>query len=179
GVRAGRVGVWVGLARGAGTAPRPLPFFGLATLWLLAPSLAELSRRRIAIAASRPVRPALAGALVVAALGLVAWNGWRVAHAFGCIRIDHPREADRPAAESIAATRLRGRILTYSDWGLYAIWHFAPELRPSLDGRREFAYPLDELARHDRIYWNAPSAIADVDALAPDYVWLPATLPVI
>ena len=179
GIRPSRLAVLVWLAAGSWTARRLLPFFGLGTLWLLAPSLAALGRRRIAIASPRPVRPMLAGALVAAALGLVAWNGWRVAHAFGCIRIDPAREADVRAAEFIAANHLHGRLLAYSDWGLYAIWHFAPELRPSLDGRREFAYPLDELARHDRIYWNAPSAVADVDALAPDFVWLPSTLPVI
>jgi len=179
GIRPSRLAVLAWLAVASWNARRLLPFFGLATLWFLAPGLAELGRRRIAITSSRPVRPALAGALVVAAVGLVAWNGWRVVHAFGCIRMDHTREADVRGAEFIAANHLGGRILTYSDWGLYVIWHFAPELRPSLDGRREFAYPLDELARHDRIYWNEPSAVADVDALAPDYVWLPATLPVI
>jgi hypothetical protein len=179
GIRPSRLAVLLWLAVASWSARRLLPFFGLATIWFLAPNLAELGRRRLGRASTRAARPVVAGALAVAALGIVAWNGWRVVQAFDCIRMDDTNDADVRAAEFVAANHLRGRMLTYSDWGLYAIWHFAPELRPSLDGRREFAYPLDELARHDRIYWNAPSAVADVDALAPDYVWLPVTLPVI
>lgn len=178
-VRASGVAVLVWLAIASWGARRLLPFFGVASLWLLAPSLAALGRRRTTVTSSRPVRPALAGALVVVALGLVGWNAWQVGKDVTCIRMDHTREADVRGAGFIAANHLEGRLLTYSDWGLYAIWHFAPALRPSLDGRREFVYPLDELERHDRIYWNAPSALADVSALAPDYAWLPSTLPVI
>jgi hypothetical protein len=118
-------------------------------------------------------------ALLGAAGVVIAFALWRVGDAFPCVRIDHSREADVQAARFLRANALRGRLLIYSDWGLYAIWHFAPALRVSIDGRREFAYPLDELARHDAIYADAPNAIDDVAALAPDYVWLPSTLAIV
>ena len=82
-------------------------------------------------------------------------------------------------ARFIAANGLSGRLLIYSDWGVYAIWHYAPALQVSLDGRREFAFSLDEIARHSALYWNAPSALGAVRALAPDYAWLPANLPLV
>jgi hypothetical protein len=159
---------------------RLLPFYGIATVSLVVPYLAALARR--APLRPRPApsqRPALRAAIVVATLVVLAVSAVLTVRALACLRIDHTREADVPAARFIASNHLRGRMLTYSDWGLYAIWHFAPRVRVSLDGRRELAYPKTELQRHAAIYWNAPSALADVAALAPDYIWLPAKLPVI
>jgi hypothetical protein len=181
GIRPSRLVVLAFLAFASWRVRRLLPFFGVATVTLLATSFAALGRRRPArdAASARPLRPALRWGLVAAVVVLVASNAWQVVHAFGCLRIDHTREADVQAARFLKANRLHGRLLAYSDWGVYAIWHLAPALRPSIDGRREFAYSLAEIARHDAIYWNAPTALADVDALAPDYIWLPAALPVV
>jgi len=125
------------------------------------------------------VRPAIVWLLSATALLLLAFNGWRAAEALGCLQFDESREADVRAAGFMKLNRLHGRLLTYSDWGSYAIWHLAPALTISMDGRREFAYSLAEIARHNAIYWNAPSAVDDVAALAPDYIWLPTKLPVL
>jgi hypothetical protein len=179
GVRPSRLVVLLWLAYSSWRVRRLLPFFGLATVMLLASNFAMLFQRTKSTPPPRPSRPVVAWALVVAACVIGAINGRRVVQAFGCLRMDHTREADVHGARFIAANRLSGRLLVYSDWGVYAIWHFAPALQVSLDGRREFAFSLDEIARHGDIYWNAPSALAAVTALAPDYAWLPATLPVI
>jgi len=176
--RLGAVLVLCWLAYASWRVRRLLPFFSVATVSLLAPSLATLGRRApLGRTATGPPRRLLRAVLVAGALSLVASSGWRVVQAFRCLPLD-AADPDVRAAAFIATNRLHGRLLTYSDWGLYAIWHFAPALRVSLDGRREFAYPKSELARHNAIYWNAPSALDDVQALDPDYVWLPAELPV-
>jgi hypothetical protein len=160
---------------------RLLPFFGLATLTLLAPAIARVAERPKAATDTTPrtVRPAIVWLLSATALLLIAFNAWRAAGALGCLQFDESREADVRAAGFMKLNRLHGRLLTYSDWGSYAIWHLAPALEISMDGRREFAYSLAEIARHNAIYWNAPSALDDVAALAPDYIWLPTKLPVL
>jgi hypothetical protein len=179
--RWGHVFVLAWLAWSSWRVRRLLPFFGLAAVAFVAPQCAAFARRLSSARAKEPptLRPILRIGLIVATIVLVAVNAMQAARALDCLRIDHSREADVAAARFIASNHLRGRMLTYSDWGLYAIWHFAPAIRVSLDGRRELRYPLAELRRHNAIYWNAPSALADVDALAPGYVWLPANLPVI
>jgi hypothetical protein len=180
-VRPSRLVVLAFLAYASWRVRRLLPFFGLAGVTLLAPSFAALARRRVARAErpASPMRPVFRWALAAAGIVLVASNVRQAAHAFGCLRMDHSREADVHAARFMKANGLSGRLLVYSDWGVYAIWHLAPALRVSIDGRREFAYPLAEIARHNAIYGNAPSALADVEALAPDYIWLPTTLPIV
>ncbi len=180
GMRASRLVVLAILAYASWRVRRLLPFFGVADVTLLASSLAASRRRRPAPAGSaRPLASSVRVALLAAAVVVIGFDLWRVGRAFSCMRIDHTREADTQAARFLRANRLRGRLLVYSDWGLYAIWHLAPALRVSIDGRREFAYPLAELARHDAIYANAPDALDDVAALAPDYVWLPSTLAIV
>lgn len=48
---------------------------------------------------------------------------------------------EREAVAFLRSNRLHGKLLTWFDYGEYAIWHLAPKLRVSLDGRRETAYP--------------------------------------
>jgi hypothetical protein len=82
-----------------------------------------------------------------------------------------------PEAEAIQFMRergLQGRMLTYFDWGEYAIWHMAPALRVSMDGRRETVYSERVIADHVQVYLNQPGAETIVGAMKPDYVWLPA-----
>jgi len=69
---------------------------------------------------------------------------------------------------------LTGRLLTTFNWGQYAIWHFGPGLRVSIDGRRETVYSDSVLEWHLAFERGEPGAQAIVARLAPDYVWLPA-----
>ena len=58
--------------------------------------------------------------------------------------IDVHAAATFPEAEAMAFVRdrqLRGRMVTFFDWGQYAIWHKPDALRVSMDGRRETVYP--------------------------------------
>jgi len=70
---------------------------------------------------------------------------------------------------------LSGNLWTTFDWGEYAIWHFGPALRVSIDGRRETVFSdaviqLNRAAEHgDR------AALARMASLGTDYVWLPST----
>jgi hypothetical protein len=63
--------------------------------------------------------------------------------------------------------------LTFFDWGQYAIWHFAPELKVSMDGRRETVYSDDMIWAHWRFYDAEASALPFLEQLNPDYVWVP------
>ena len=83
------------------------------------------------------------------------------------------------AAAYVSSHRLRGNMFTWFDYGEYAIWHFWPAIRVSIDGRRETAFTEELRAAHFRIYADAPGALEELRQLNPDYVWLPVTLPVV
>ena len=70
-----------------------------------------------------------------------------------------------------------GRLLSWFDWGEYAIWHFGPELLVSMDGRRETVYSARVLTKSDALVWHPDDNKAALDALNADYAWLPAHLP--
>jgi hypothetical protein len=83
------------------------------------------------------------------------------------------------AAEHLRANRVVGRMLTWFDWGQYAIWHFGPAIQVSMDGRRETAYSDRVIAEHMRFYSGGPGAAAYPDSIRADYVWIPKALPVV
>lgn len=61
---------------------------------------------------------------------------------FACIRID-PVPGFRMPARAVAlirASQVRGNLAVFFNWGEYAIWHLAPNIRVSIDGRRETVY---------------------------------------
>src|SRR6185503_10255353 len=83
------------------------------------------------------------------------------------------------AAAYVSTHRLHGNMFTWFDYGQYAIWHFWPAIRVSMDGRRETVFSKELRAAHRRVYDNAPETPAEIRRLNPDYVWLPARLPVV
>jgi hypothetical protein len=66
-----------------------------------------------------------------------------------------------------------GRIVTYFDWGQYAIWHLGPRLKVSMDGRRETVYSDRRLADHDAILNGRFAGLQRLAEWRPEYVWLP------
>jgi hypothetical protein len=68
-------------------------------------------------------------------------------------------------------------MVVWFDWGEYVLWHF-PQLAVSIDGRRETVYSESTLLAHQDLYSGGATARAYLDELSPDYVWLPAVLPV-
>ena len=53
----------------------------------------------------------------------------------------------------VEAAQLQGRLVVWFDWGEYAIWHFAPALRVSIDGRRETVYTDQVMQKHLNFYY--------------------------
>src|SRR5262249_41907500 len=73
----------------------------------------------------------------------------------------------------------QGRVLVWFDWGNYALWHLAPRMRISMDGRRETVYSPALQNRHLRFYFDIPGGSSLPADLAADYVWIPRTLPAV
>ena len=152
-------------------------FFGIAVIMLLGPYLGRVraAGSTEVTAAGRalarwPVALGAAGALAIALAAASVSTA-------SCIRVD-----GEPEAESVAYLKRHApesKVLTYFDWGEYAIWHLAPGLRISMDGRRETVYSDELFQQHLRLYEDKPGATALVGRLRPDLVWLPAELDVV
>jgi hypothetical protein len=88
---------------------------------------------------------ALATAIVAAGVALVAvaqlarLTAQLAADRFGVVY--EAREYPVGAVRFIAAQGLRGHLALPLDWGSYALWHLAPEVKVSLDGRFATVYP--------------------------------------
>ena len=75
-------------------------------------------------------------------------------------------------------------MLNWFDWGEYIIWQFGPDLKVSIDGRRETLYSDAQLASHYRFYRNESDAVGSPavgfpESLHADYIWLPRRFPVV
>ena len=168
--------VVVFLAMGSFRVNRLLAFFALATLFLLGPTLARAIRRP-APAPAIPLRRGAALAAMTVALVLCAGTLRSLAMSAGCIAVDPRTTAEPGAAAFLGEHGVSGRLLVWFDWGQYALWHLAPHLRVSLDGRRETVYSAALRERHLRFYLDGPGGAALPDELRADYVWIPGHLP--
>jgi hypothetical protein len=161
------------LAYGAFRVERLSPLLVVATVVLMAPTVTTRwnpgvrSFDRLTVAAARGV---LVGVVLLATASAAA-----VANTSRCISIAGDWIPDRVAGVALAATRTQGRIVTYFDWGEYAIWHLAPRLRVSIDGRRETIYSDAARARQAALEAATPEGLAYLQRVDPDYVWLPAS----
>lgn len=153
---------------------RLLAFFAIAVVMLLHREIASVVERWRRDAVSETA----AGSLAAVAIGvlLIAGSAAAAARNATCVRID---PADYPEPQAIAAiddARLRGRMLTWFGWGEYAIWHLAPDVSVSIDGRRETAYSDAIIQRHLRFYFVPGERDRIADAMHADLVWVPADL---
>jgi len=150
-------------------------FFALAVVFLFSPLLAHLPQSSdVSASQRRRSRPlaVLSGVLtVVVGVGL--------AHQLPSIDARYPMVPELEAASYIRANKLSGRMLTWFDWGEYAIWHFSPNIQVSMDGRRETVYSDSRVAEHMSFYFGGPHAVRYPDVLGADYVWIPKTLSVV
>jgi hypothetical protein len=94
------------------------------------------------------------------------------------LRID-PRMTPPSGAVGFLRTQPPGGVLVWFDWGEYAIWHLAPRMRVSIDGRRETAYSAGLQHRHLRFYFDAPGGSTLPADIAADYIWIPRWLPAV
>lgn len=86
---------------------------------------------------------------------------------------------DLTVASYVRERQMKGNVLIWFDWGEYAIWHFGPDLKVSIDGRRETVYGSNLVASHLEFYFGGADQARYADELKADYVWLPKHLPVV
>ncbi len=156
-------------------------FFALTNVMLLAPCFASCGPERLPL--SR--RPTRADMMVVGAMCLTGFVavGAAVKSRVGCVAVvgPDPEETWAPEAEAVTFLQgnpIEGRLLVYFDYGELAIWHLAPRLRVSYDGRRETVYSEAVQKAHQRFYSKSPDP-GYARTLKADYVWLPRRLPVV
>ena len=162
-------------------------FFALAVVILLTPELCAavehfMRSRRGASTKAVPKQAAPVFGIIAITLIAVAAMLVPAARIMGpyatCLTIAGGWVPEADAARFIQLNRLKGRMLTWFDWGEYAIWHFGPDLQVSIDGRRETVYTDGTIQAHRRFYAADETAATYLRALNPDYIWLPKRLPV-
>lgn len=142
-------------------------FYSLSVVMLLGPAFGRTAAEGPRLF-ERPVAAALTAGAVAVTLGVLAQRS-------SCMEI---RTGPEPEATAFAA-QLSGRMVTFFDWGQYGIWHLAPAVQVSMDGRRETVYSADVTTAHMRIYTNAPEAVELVTRFQPDWIWFPRAWPVV
>lgn len=120
--------------------------------------------------ASRGVAELVAGLVLVVGPLLVAVR--LATFALACIP-PFPRSAIDPQMARSLARAEDGRLVTYFDWGQYALWHLGPRLKVSMDGRRETIYSDARLEEHQDVLYGRENGLAALAAWRAEYVWLP------
>jgi hypothetical protein len=157
------------LAAGAVKSIRVVPLFGIATVVLLAPALAAWRPRR-ALAPIRPSQERIAVGMIV--IGCVAAAVWIGRSTFTCIdRNGMPN----PSIVRALSQAPPGRMATFFDWGEYLLWHLGPEIKVSMDGRRETVYSERRLQDHYDVLFGTTEGLRLLERWRPEYVWLPAS----
>jgi hypothetical protein len=152
-------------------------FFVLAVVILLAPQIVKLWPMRQPARATT-LQPGIAVVTVVGIVALAVPVARFAAPYSTCLPITGSWAPDAEAARFISENRLTGRMMTWFDWGEYVIWHFGPAVKVSMDGRRETVYSEAAIAAHQRFYRGGAPAISYAQELSPNFIWLPASLPV-
>lgn len=95
-----------------------------------------------------------------------------------CIGI-HSTWPEPQATEFAHQRRLSGNVVTFFDWGEYAIWNMPSAIKVSMDGRRETVYSDRTIDRHLQLYLGEERGLAYLEELRPHFVTLPRMLPVV
>ena len=159
------------LAYGAVRVQRIESLFLVSTAMLMAPWAAWQWPAAGRVPRRSPGAPLITSVAAVTCAGALA--GWFLWRSWGCIPIVGDWGPDRASARLLDRAE-PGRLVTFFDWGEYAIWRVGPRLRVSMDGRRETVYSDARLAEHDAIVSGSPAGLATLEAWRPEYVWLPA-----
>jgi len=157
-------------------------FFAISLVLASAPVFAAVPRLRGGTTPLRPSsrRQAVLGAAVTAAAmaGILFVAGPVVRTNLGCITMQAASLPEPEAGTFVVENGLAGRMLTWFDYGEYAIWYFSPRLKISMDGRRETVYSDDVREKHWRFYLDGRDS-GYARAINADYVWLPRQLPAV
>ena len=108
------------------------------------------------------------------AIASIAGAGWILSSSLRCVAVEGDWIPDAGAARRLQGA-VPGRLVTFFDWGQYAIWHLSPTLEVSMDGRRETVYSDARLDEHGAILNGTPDGLRTLERWSPEYVWLPAT----
>jgi len=122
-------------------AARHMPLFGLACAVLTAEHIADVWHRVLppravpghdAAHGSWFVAASLITALVIAGASLPN---------FHCIPLDRRKTAfPVKAVILLKQSNVAGNMAVHFDWGEYVLWHLGPQIKVSIDGRRETVY---------------------------------------
>jgi len=115
--------------------------------------------------------PLAAAYLFALAVGAATWVA---SQSLTCIAVRGTWVAERAPVQVLVAAG-RARLVTFFNWGEYAIWHLGPAIKVSMDGRRETVYSDTRLAEHDAIVSGTPEGLEALATWRAEYVWLPAS----
>jgi hypothetical protein len=155
-----------GFAYAAARVNRLVPLFAVLTVTMISrqwPLERSPSHQR------ETARAIFDGGVVAICIAITFWFGGIER----CISLDHFAAPDTAAAEALRGAS--GRLVTLFDWGEYALWHFGPALRVSIDGRRETLYSSATIEEQQAIARGEERALKTLERIRPDYVWLPST----
>ena len=157
---------------------RLLPIFGeVAVLGLAQAWTVRLKADTIVDGASGEVRlkpdaPAARQFLIIDAIVAAVIVLANVIPQSRCLAIEGTWTPDLVAAGVFQTPSVGGRLVLPFDWGQYAIWHWGPRLRVSIDGRRETVYSENTLRVQAAVADALPEGIAFLERERPEYVWL-------
>ncbi|HET9369519.1 MAG TPA: hypothetical protein VFO19_04705 [Vicinamibacterales bacterium] len=158
------------LAYGSLKVARVLPFFAVAAMVLIAPRVRGRWPAKPMTSRGSPSQDLVAAAVIFAiAVTAAVFVGRRT---FACVAVDDRLPESAPAAMLEQAPP--GKLVTFFDWGEYALWHLGPAITVSMDGRRETVYSDSRLDDHDAILAGTARGLELLAQWQPDYVWLPA-----
>lgn len=110
------------------------------------------------------------GAVVLAALVGVLPSTFAFTDQSQCLPV--PSDVDRVAAGALAPAAVTGRLMVPFNWGQYAIWHFGPRLKVSMDGRRETVYSQSRIDQQLLLDLGDVKIVPFIMTERPEYVWL-------
>jgi hypothetical protein len=147
-------------------AHRHTPLFGLATVVLAGEHIADVWNRWSPVRSG--VDEKLLASRVVVGLNF-AGTAILVALSyanFDCVRLN-PKAIAYPAraVSLLEDSGVSGNLAVHFDWGEYALWHLGPQIKISVDGRRETVYSDKTYA----LNLNYMRGTDDWDALLKDY----------
>jgi hypothetical protein len=122
---------------------------------------------------SRPPVKAKGRGIVNVSAVILAWLFTAVGES-RCLPIDDVWMPDLTAAGALATPDAKGRLVLPFNWGEYAIWHWGPRLKVSIDGRRETIYSAQALKLHMAMPAGGQEERAYLLRVRPEYVWMPA-----
>ena len=156
--RVGRVDAFFQVAVGVLLLPDLLALFSEIEGWL---------RRQHRLTNRAPVHAC--AAVVLASYAVVVAAGH-----VRSIRIDGTWIPDPEAMRFLKTDAAHARVLTWFDWGEYAIWHLSPGgTQVSMDGRRETVYSARVLEDHWAFYKNEKDGSSYPEKIGAEMIWLP------